>query len=127
MGFRRSDLQEAFLVPGTYAFRVWGYGTTNSLEEVLAEHYFRDANAMLQPSELIYVSIQPRARADRPEGEDARVALVMVRRRCAGHSVSPPGAGLRRAERPVSGALAGEARPWPATRQPDQESQVIRA
>ncbi len=57
MGFRRSDLQEAFLVAGTYAFRVWGYGTTDPLEEVLAEHYFRDANAMLQPSELIYVSI----------------------------------------------------------------------
>jgi hypothetical protein len=80
MSFRRSDLQEAFLVAGTHGFRVWGYGTTDSLDEVLAEHYFRDANAVLQPSELIYVSMKPRARADRPEREDVRVALVMVRR-----------------------------------------------
>jgi hypothetical protein len=36
MGFRRSDLQEAFFVPGTHAFRVYGYGTTDPLEEVLA-------------------------------------------------------------------------------------------
>jgi hypothetical protein len=34
MSFRRSDLQEAFFVPGTHAFRVWGYGTTDPLEEV---------------------------------------------------------------------------------------------
>jgi hypothetical protein len=47
MSFRRSDLQEAFLVAGTHGFRVWGYGTTDSLDEVLAEHYFRDANAVL--------------------------------------------------------------------------------
>jgi hypothetical protein len=31
MGFRRSDLQEAFFVPGSYPFRVWGYGTTDPL------------------------------------------------------------------------------------------------
>ena len=30
--FRRSDLQEAFFVPGTHAFRVWGYGTTDPLD-----------------------------------------------------------------------------------------------
>jgi hypothetical protein len=36
MGFRRSDLQEAFFVPGTHAFRVYGYGTSDPLEEVLA-------------------------------------------------------------------------------------------
>ena len=29
MAFRRSDLQEAFFVPGTDAFRVYGYGTTD--------------------------------------------------------------------------------------------------
>jgi hypothetical protein len=31
MGFRRSDLQEAFFVPGTWPFRVWGYGITDPL------------------------------------------------------------------------------------------------
>ena len=40
MVFRRSDLQEAFFVPGTHAFRVYGYGTTDPLEEVLAPDYF---------------------------------------------------------------------------------------
>lgn len=79
MGFRRSDLQEAFLVAGTHPFRVWGYGTTDRLDEVLGEHYFRDANAMLQPGELIYVTMQPRARVERAQHEDVRVALVMVR------------------------------------------------
>ncbi|HEX3210553.1 MAG TPA: hypothetical protein VHQ91_14290 [Geminicoccaceae bacterium] len=34
MTFRRSDLQEAFFVPGTRAFRVYGYGTSDRLEEV---------------------------------------------------------------------------------------------
>ena len=33
MDFRRSDLQEAFFVPGTYALRVYGYGTPDALEE----------------------------------------------------------------------------------------------
>ena len=40
MGFRRSDLQEAFFVPGTHPFRVWGYGTTDPLEELLGPDYF---------------------------------------------------------------------------------------
>jgi hypothetical protein len=40
MAFRRSDLQEAFFVPGTHAFRVWGYGTTDPLGAVLAPGYF---------------------------------------------------------------------------------------
>jgi hypothetical protein len=40
MGFRRSDLQEAFFVPGAQAFRVYGYGTTDPLEEVLGAGYF---------------------------------------------------------------------------------------
>ena len=36
MTFRRSDLQEAFFVPGTHGLRVWGYGAADSLENVLA-------------------------------------------------------------------------------------------
>ena len=59
MSFRRSDLQEAFFVPGTHAFRVWGYGTTDALEEVLAPGYFGLARTLLRPGELIYVSTFP--------------------------------------------------------------------
>ena len=51
MGFRRSDLQEAFFVPGTYAFRVYGYGTTDSLEEVLAPGYFAHGTGLLRPGD----------------------------------------------------------------------------
>src|SRR5918996_164753 len=58
MAFRRSDLQEAFFVPGTHAFRVWGYGTADPLEEVLAPNYFNAAGE-LRPGELIYVSTTP--------------------------------------------------------------------
>ena len=82
MAFRRSDLQEAFFVPGTHAFRVWGYGTADPLEAVLAPNYFALARSMLRPGELIYVSTAP-ARADGPRPDEvrreARLALVMVR------------------------------------------------
>ena len=49
MGFRRSDLQEAFFVPGTHPFRVWGYGTTDPLEELLEGDYFRAAGGLMHP------------------------------------------------------------------------------
>ncbi len=39
MAFRRSDLQEAFFVPGTHAFRVFGYGTADPLGELLGPGY----------------------------------------------------------------------------------------
>jgi hypothetical protein len=77
MSFRRSDLQEAFFVPGTRAFRVYGYGTSDRLEEVLAPGYFGAAGGLVRPGDLIYV----RARADgRPAGAEpaVRMALVMV-------------------------------------------------
>jgi hypothetical protein len=77
MAFRRSDLQEAFFVPGTHPFRVWGYGTADPLEAVLAPGYFALARALLRPGELIYVSARP-ARADGAAPE-VRLALVMVR------------------------------------------------
>jgi hypothetical protein len=77
--FRRSDLQEAFFVPGTYAFRVWGYGTTDPLEEVLRRDYFETARGLLRPGELIYVSTAPMARPGEPPCGDVRLALVMVR------------------------------------------------
>ena len=61
MAFRRSDLQEAFFVPGTQPFRVYGYGTSDPLEEVLAPGYFKHARGLLRPGELIYVSACPGA------------------------------------------------------------------
>jgi hypothetical protein len=80
MGFRRSDLQEAFFVPGTYPFRVWGYGTADPLAEVLARDYFRAAGGLMHAGDLIYVSVRPRReRADGPELGELRIALVMVR------------------------------------------------
>ncbi len=53
MAFRRADLQEAFFVPGTHAFRVYGYGTTDPLEAVLAHGYFEHGRGLLRPGELI--------------------------------------------------------------------------
>ena len=50
MAFRRSDLQEAFFVPGTHPFRVYGYGTADALEEVLAPNYFAAARGRLPGS-----------------------------------------------------------------------------
>jgi hypothetical protein len=95
MGFRRSDLQEAFFVPGSYPFRVWGYGTTDPLEDVLGRDYFRAAGGLMHPGDLIYVSMRPsytpgagprqqnvpvglRSQVSSTPG-DVRMALVMVR------------------------------------------------
>ena len=69
MAFRRSDLQEAFFVPGTYAFRVWGYGTTDPLEEVLREDYFAVARAAAPGRTDLR---QHGAAADGPRGARAR-------------------------------------------------------
>jgi hypothetical protein len=84
MAFRRSDLQESFFVPGTYPFRVWGYGTTDPLEAVLAPGYFELARSMLRPGELIYVSaasgrgalVMARADVRDPARADGAVRLV---------------------------------------------------
>jgi hypothetical protein len=57
MGFRRSDLQEAFFVPGDRAFRVWGYSTTDLLEDVLRPGYFA-ASGLVHLGELIYLRMQ---------------------------------------------------------------------
>jgi hypothetical protein len=95
MGFRRSDLQEAFFVPGSRPFRVWGYGTTDPLEDVLGRDYFRSAGGLMHPGDLIYVAVRPpsapgaglrpqnvpvslRSQAGSTPG-DVRMALVMVR------------------------------------------------
>jgi hypothetical protein len=95
MGFRRSDLQEAFFVAGSHPFRVWGYGTTDPLAEVLGRSYFRAAGGLMHPGDLIYVAVRPQAGlgvAVRPTGGsgslrpqldagrgEVRMALVMVR------------------------------------------------
>ena len=76
MGFRRSDLQEAFFVPGDRAFRVWGYSTNDALEDVLRPDYFA-AGGLLGLGELIYV----RTQAKPPRGaepEPVQMALLMV-------------------------------------------------
>lgn len=83
MAFRRPDLQEAFFVPGTHAFRVWGYGTADPLEAVLGPGCFAQARALLRPGELIYVSTAP-PQSDRSESGAARLALVMVRAEAQG-------------------------------------------
>lgn len=80
MVFRRSDLQEAFFVPGTQPFRVYGYGTADPLEEVLREDYFGAARGLVRAGELIYVSTAPRQTGTGgPERGGAHLALVMVR------------------------------------------------
>ena len=95
MSFRRSDLQEAFFVPGTHAFRARlapranhqgrpgaarGYGASDPLEAVLAPGYFGAANTLLQPGDLIYV--RARASGQGQGGASAaavHMALLMVR------------------------------------------------
>jgi hypothetical protein len=77
MAFRRADLQEAFFVPGGHAFRVYGYGTTDRLEEVLRPGYFALARGQLRPGELIYVSI---AKGSNDGTGEPRMALVMVQK-----------------------------------------------
>ena len=96
MAFRPYDLQEAFLVPGTHNFRVWGYGTLDALEEVLRPGYFAAASSLLQPGQLIYVSARRRKRARGPvrdHGPGAvHMALLMVARAAErGGARSAPG------------------------------------
>ena len=80
MAFRRADLQEAFFVPGTHPFRVYGYGTADPLEEVLTPDYFAAARGLLRAGELIYVSTYPQERrGGLAEPGEPRMALVMVR------------------------------------------------
>jgi hypothetical protein len=79
MGFRRSDLQEAFFVPGTHAFRVYGYGTTDPLEEVLAPGYFAHGTGLLRPGDLIYVSSCPALAQGGAAPGGPHMALVMAR------------------------------------------------
>jgi hypothetical protein len=81
MGFRRSDLQEAFFVPGTHAFRVLGYSTADVLEDVLRPGYFASASGLLRPGDLIYVSTRARPNAELTGAAATAVhlALLMVR------------------------------------------------
>jgi hypothetical protein len=86
MAFRRSDLQEAFFVPGTHAFRVCGYGTSVALEEVLAQGYFGAAGGLLRPGDLIYVRARP-AGAEAAVRMALLMALLMVRNGARGSVV----------------------------------------
>jgi hypothetical protein len=63
MGYRQSDLQPAFNVPGTHNFTVWGYGTTDTLDEVLQSGYMHAGNSILSPGDLIYIKTVPRPAA----------------------------------------------------------------
>jgi hypothetical protein len=78
MAFRRSDLQEAFFVPGTHAFRVYGYGTSDALEEVLAPGYFGAAGGLLRPGDLIYVRTPADGGPTAGSEPAVRMALLMV-------------------------------------------------
>ncbi len=94
MGYRQSDLQPAFDISGTHPFTIWGYGTTDPLEEVLAPGYMCGGASILRPGELIYVRTCPRGDAasgraggarrsgattgGRPWEPAARMALVIV-------------------------------------------------
>jgi hypothetical protein len=139
MAFRPYDLQEAFLVPGTHNFRVWGYGTLDALEEVLRPGYFAAASSLLQPGQLIYVSARRRKRARGPVRDqgpgEVHMALLMGgpgggTGRRAERARGAPGAGLRlpRGHPPadhdcghVSARGAGQARPRPPARQPHEK------
>jgi hypothetical protein len=103
MAFRRSDLQEAFFIPGMYAFRVYGYGTTDPLEQVLVPGYFDHGTGLLRPGDLIYISMRPPGMHGAAAPDEPRMALVMVRAdkwhpgRAAGSG--PLGAGLQKGGR----------------------------
>ena len=67
-------------MPGTHAFRVFGYATADPLEEVLGPGYFGAAGGLLHPGELIYVSVRPRQDGATGAGrDDVQMALLMVR------------------------------------------------
>jgi hypothetical protein len=132
IAFRRSDLQEAFFVPGTHPFRVWGYGTTDPLEQVLAPGYFEHGRGLVCPGELIYVSTTPRDAGGSGRNE-ARLALVMVGGDGRGAASvrlvqdfgSPRSGGHPQLTCVTSAgrrADAGQARPRPPARQQDQEA-----
>ncbi len=112
MSFRRSDLQEAFFVPGTHAFRVFGYGTSDALDEVLASGYFGAAGALLQPGDLVYV--RARAADERLPGAEAaavHMALLMVRSGRRGSAVLRLVQDFGRSDDPAAAALASAVPP----------------
>jgi hypothetical protein len=80
MSFRRSDMQEAFFVASEASFRVWGYATTDPLEEVLRPGYFRAASSVARVGELIYVRMQARRGApwQGRSSEPVHTALLMI-------------------------------------------------
>ncbi len=151
MSFRRSDLQEAFFVPGTHAFRrAWLPEPTTKVgpERRGLRHrrparrgagtglLRRAANTLLQPGDLIYV--RARASGQGQGGASAaavHMALLMVRAGPRGsvavRLVQDFGrSGRARRGHPDSdrfaggghgGAAVAQARPRPSARQPEQE------
>jgi hypothetical protein len=78
MGFRRSDMQEAFFVASEASFRVWGYATTDPLEEVLRPGYFGAASSGAREGELIYVRMQAQAGAPWRGGSSGPVHMALL-------------------------------------------------
>jgi hypothetical protein len=101
---------------GTYAFRVWGYGTADPLEAVLAPGYFTLARSMLRPGEVIYVSagsgrgalVMVRAEAQDPARADGAVRLVQD---FGGPSDPAPGMAEAAAPAPPAPASRDRGRP----------------
>jgi hypothetical protein len=141
MAFRRSDRQEAFFVPGTHPFRVWGYGTTDPLEEVLSPGLLQMGSSLLQQGELIYVSARSRrSPSNGAAADEPHMALVMIgaderNASRAGGSVRlvqdfgrpERSANEARGRRPISvgrvdAAGAGQAWSRPSPRQPKQKT-----
>jgi hypothetical protein len=91
MAFRRSDLQEAFFVPGTQPFRVYGYGTSDPLEEVLRQGYFAAARAPGRAD--LREHVPARDAGQQGEPGEPRMALVMVQ--SDGHDSARAGASVR--------------------------------
>jgi hypothetical protein len=79
MGYRQSNLQPAFSVAGDHGFTVWGYGTTDTLAEVMQPGYMSAGPSILTPGDLIYVRTWPRRdHVNGPEEGEMRLAIVMV-------------------------------------------------
>jgi hypothetical protein len=121
---RFGNLQIAFDVAGDHAFRIWGYGTTDSLEEVISPGYFVGAPQTLGPGDLVVIRTVPRFDPvrERTQGEH-RLAWAMVRRN-GGGVVLRLVDDLGRPTDPDAGLRRPPGRPRKATRMPDRPTRT---